>query len=211
MSRNLRRLSRLVNGNYSKVLSTAVKFNPHLKDSVFNYRRVQHCGKGMKSFEGYQSCGAFSYILSPYVQKMLPTNVELGCTMLGYGRHKEDHVFLKAKVHEKDIIIDPTYRQFLIHPVCDGTSDYSKYMFEKLPPFFVGSKQDLEREVDTLISLDKENYAKKDDIMFWWEENTSSPFKLDIIDCLEDSDLYEKKSDSLKIVIDETRKDFIYS
>ena len=50
----------------------------------------------------------------------------------GYGKYKEDHVYLKYN----NIIIDPTYRQFFTDDRCNGISSYNNYLYNNLLPFF---------------------------------------------------------------------------
>ena len=58
---------------------------------------------------------------------------------IGYGKYYEDHCYLQIN----DIIIDPTIRQFLNDYRDNGNNIYLRYIYEKQPPIFVGTKDDL--------------------------------------------------------------------
>ena len=60
--------------------------------------------------------------------------------------YKRDHVFLKTN----DIIIDPTYRQFFNDDRNSAISNYNTYLYNSLPPFFVGDKKNLDLLIEDL-------------------------------------------------------------
>ena len=136
----------LVNSNFNKVLKQSCIINNYKNDNIFhNYYRLKHIPKGVKTYEGQLNCGVTCLVLGNILKK---ENIDIKMYLyeFGYGKYKEDHVFLK----HKDIIIDPTFRQFFSNGQKDGASAYHQYLFEKLPPFFVGTKKDLIDIFETL-------------------------------------------------------------
>ena len=104
----------------------------------------------------------------------------------GYGKYKEDHVFLKYK----DIIIDPTYRQFYTDDRKNGLSSYNKYLYEDLEPFFVGSYDELENIFHKLKIKNKKEFdytILDDDILNKWKNTYDITLKLNDFDKIKES------------------------
>lgn len=82
----------------------------------------------MNTFEGKLACGASSYLLYFYIKKFYDIKLQFKLSTFGYGKYKEDHMFLTFE----NYIIDPTYKQFLDYkditsPFVLIENDLSKY------------------------------------------------------------------------------------
>lgn len=171
------------------------KYNSDIEKTIYS-SKVKH----MKAYAGYLKCGPISYMLSYFVQEMYPDlKLVPGYTWFGYGEYFEDHIcILTHDYHKRSIIIDPTYKQFLDSTFCDGTTKYSKYLYENLPPFFVGTKETLEKIVDTLIEIEYKTFncisINKRNTMDWWSFKDNAPFNFDLYEFVHDKN---KNSDEL--------------
>jgi len=163
-------LSHFVNRQYRHVVRLASILNPNVGKSIYYPPREKLIGQNKKSYIGYNHCGVMSYFLCYHLQKQYPEKE----FKVGYSRHqniRDDHVCIR----HNDIIIDPTYRQFLIPTVITGKTKKEKYLFEQLPPFFVGKREDLEKITNEL----SEDW---DDIGQWWKFNDETNIEFDLYD-----------------------------
>ena len=132
-------LSKFVNSQFVNIIKYSCIAKKLKNDLSFhNYYRIQKIKKGPKTYCGQLNCGITTFILGNILKKYIPIKMYL--YEFSYGKYKEDHVFLKYN----DIIIDPTYRQFFTDNRNSGLSLYNNYLYEDIPPFFVGSYRDLE-------------------------------------------------------------------
>lgn len=180
MSINLLKLCRTTNNLYCDTLKLARIWNHSIDNKIYNSKR-SYIGQNKKAFEGASCCGPFSYILSYELIKKYPSlDFKEGYASYGYSKHLEDHLCI---LHD-DIIIDPTYKQFLNSAYCDGKSEYSNYLYEQLPPFFVGRRNDLNKMVSDLLNLETKLFGKtsldKKDLETWWTFEEYSPYKFNL-------------------------------
>ena len=87
------------------------------------------------------------------------------------GQNPNTHVHLRAG----PVIIDDTYRQFLYDNRGIGDSEYCHYLFEKLPPYFVGTEDHFEQTLQILHNLNKKVFGHAlivpDKILEMWSLN----------------------------------------
>lgn len=188
---SLRQLRRNINKQFLKTLSLARIYNPEIENYIYSNKTKY------KAYCGYNSCGIFSYLLSYQIKKLYP-DIDLtpGYSCYGYGKYLEDHICILTSYtfnRESDsdyIIIDPTYKQFLDSAFCDGESMYSKYLYKQLPPFFVGTKKDLEIIFDKLFDLESKLFnntsINKKELMDWWKFNGLAPYQFDLYQLVND-------------------------
>jgi hypothetical protein len=171
------KLTRFVNAHFTNVIKYSCIGNNYKNDLIFhNYYRLKKISKSDKTYNGEYNCGITSFILGNFLKKHIPIKMYL--YEFGYGKYKEDHVFLKYK----DIIIDPTYRQFFTDNRKNGVSSYNNYLYEDLLPFFVGSQYDLQKMYITLKEKNKEefDYCNLDEeILDNWKEKHDITLRLD--------------------------------
>jgi len=97
-------------------------------------------GQSYASYDGNFVCGQITYILSYFLQKE-KLDIKIYKSGFGYGAYKEDHVYLK--IANSDIIIDPTYKQWLRDSRQNRTTKYHEEVYVNNPPFYVGFKAEL--------------------------------------------------------------------
>jgi hypothetical protein len=170
-------LPSFVNKNYFKVLRCSQLSNNFSDDLSFhNHIRLKKIQKGKHTYDGKYNCGVTSFILGNILkEKNLPIKMYLYET--GYGKYKEDHVFLKVN----DLIIDPTYKQFFNDNRKHGFSNYNNYLYEELSPFFVGTQKELQSMFNTLKSknLDEFSISEIDDnVLDNWKSKEDITTKL---------------------------------
>ena len=181
-------LSELTNKYMRSVLAASCRIERLDTDSPFhNYARLrsieegrcQDMKKGADTYCGYMKCGVACYVLGNLLRSKL--EIEMYMYEFGHGKYREDHVFLK----HKDFIIDPTYRQFLTDnrtgpdfasdtkSKYTGLSRYNNYLYS-LPPFFVGTVEDLHElhgHLSFLNSQEFEHNCIPKDVLNNWRED----------------------------------------
>ena len=128
----------------NKLFKKVITGTPQLVDGkiggLYSSKRVRVIGEKNKySYEGYTLCGAVSHIIYYSIDKPFLKYIHYR----GKGRNYEDHLFLK----HNDIIIDGTWRQMFRSTYGKGNEEYFKILYEKNPPFFVGTLDEL-REIE---------------------------------------------------------------
>lgn len=120
--------------------------NPKLYDSI----QVKKYGYSKQSWFGYKSCGESCYIL----QKELIKQGYDASVYLNYKKY-EDHCFIMIN---NNIIIDPTYKQFLSDHRMEVNCAYREYLFN-LPPFFIGTREMLNNNLLEIINVNNNVYG----------------------------------------------------
>lgn len=162
---------RLIKNNYQSN-SAHYKF-------MFNIDRSQKNGLNFNSYDGKGECGSVSKIIKNYLLlKNKNLNVQLCMKYvplsLVYTRSFGccDHAFLLVN---NNLIIDGTYKQLFINKsghVSKNFSSYANYLYASLPPFFIGTKQQLDyltKRLECRKNLD--NQHKNDYIYNEWHKN----------------------------------------
>ena len=139
--------------NFIPFVNSIKKMEPHHYGLLFNYSREKEFGESYKSYLGKQLCGEACYSLKKILEDNNYTPLVKYNTRT-YGSFIDDHCFIKID----DIIVDPTYRQFLLEY---SKRDKEDYIFDKLDPFFIGSKNELLKIIDKCNILD--------DISYYWD------------------------------------------
>lgn len=161
------RLRSVVNASYQRVIDIAKTYNPHIGNKIYSIYRRPFILSGYSgelrraenyssrhSFTGGGCCGLLTRILGLQLKERHP-RMEL---LPAYTMKRNEKGDIQSKYDDHmcllsdRIIIDPTYKQFLDSHFCGNTTYYSTYLYEKLPPFFVGTRSQL---WDTLRRLEK--------------------------------------------------------
>ena len=141
-------INSLFKHSINRLFDRVIVGTPQLVDGkiggLYSSKRVRVIGEKNKySYEGYTLCGAVSHIIYYSIDK--PFVKYIHCR--GKGRKYEDHLFLK----HNDIIIDGTWRQMFRSTYGTGNEEYFKILYEKNPPFFVGTLDELKKLESQLI------------------------------------------------------------
>lgn len=171
-------MQKYINTKYNEIIRLSKLYKPQMVNEIYCLKRE---GQSSSSYNGYQNCGPISYITSYFIQHKYPNvSLKAGYSSSGYGKYSEDHICILLD----NTIIDPTYKQFLDSPYCDGKSEYSKYLYETLPPFFVGQKEELQQIINKLQTIEKrifgKNYLKSEIMDEWWSFNDDPPYEFDL-------------------------------
>jgi len=177
----------LINSKFKYVIQLSQIGNSYKNDNIFhNYYRMKKIPKGTFTYNGENNCGITSFILGNILKKYMP--IEMYKFQTGYGKYTENHVFLKSN----NIIIDPTYRQFFTDNRKNSFSCYNNYLYQVLPPFFVGTYKDLQNMHNVLKEKNKQEfeYSTIDNtILDNWKELYNITDVLDDYNKLNEKDL----------------------
>tara|TARA_Y100000589_G_C26904791_1_gene527796 strand:- start:10 stop:576 length:567 start_codon:yes stop_codon:yes gene_type:complete len=188
-------MNTFIQNNFKKVIYCSKLANGFKNDLPFHnyYRLKKNIKKGKSTYCGLLQCGITSFILGNILKKNgYPVNMVM--YELGYGRYREDHVFLKVD----NLIIDPTYRQFFTDDTFNGISKYNNYLYNELPPFFVGTEDELFELFIKLRDLNKNTFeycSIKEDILDNWNIKKDITSKLDY-----NFNIIHNKNEILKIL-----------
>ena len=139
-----------------KGIMKGIKLMDKYHGGLFNTIQYNTFGESKKSYEGHLLCGEASFI-TKYLLEKNGHHVDVVRNHFGYGRYLEDHCFLYV---DNKYIVDPTYRQFLGDSRTENKhDDYIKYIYELLPPIFIGKKEDLKMELNNILNINKEEYG----------------------------------------------------
>lgn len=196
-------LSRIVNYHFNKVIKCAKLVDNLKNDNNFhNSLRLKYIPKGQGTYCGDLCCGVTTFVLGNLLKKHMP--IKMFITEKGYGKYKKDHVFLKTN----DLIIDPTYRQFFNDDRNSAVSNYNSYLYNSLPPFFVGNQKELDLLINDLKfrnSLEFSINVVNDNVKTNWNTNKEITEKLNNYDKIYNKDkvleLFNKNDLILEYVI----------
>jgi hypothetical protein len=165
MSLQVSKTSNLIRNNFSKIVKNASS----LTDTPELMYHIKRKKEGLKSFDGYNHCGALC--LSTYVLLLKNgyDNCKVVHSVFGYGKSFEDHVFIEL---EDNIIIDPSYKQFLRFNY-NHNDLYQNTLYDCYDDCFVGSKNELYKRFCNFIKLDAKVYGEYgndiNDIKYFYE------------------------------------------
>jgi len=134
---------------------------------LHNKHRLKHIPKGPETFEGRYNCGASCAVIKNN------SDVESDNTLAGFRNvttvkyDSVDHVILRYK----DIIIDPTYRQFLtpdydslredvLYDVNLGIDPYHNWLFTQ-PPVLCNTRVNIHKFITEAQDRHNEQYEQK--------------------------------------------------
>lgn len=146
------------------ITNNVIQMNPH------NYMLFDHIQKKKNgyvysnSWVGANHCGDTSYVTKKFLVKNNYNNIKVVSNNRIRG---SNHCFLMIN----NIIIDTTYKQFLLDHRMNENCDYRKYLFN-LPPFFIGTDIMLEEMLVNLIDKNLDVYEisflnKKNLLKYW--------------------------------------------
>ena len=156
-------LSRICNKLYPTFINSLEIFS-QFDRFIYDSTQYKKHGKHPYSFLGEFLCGESCFILK-YLLEKEGYNVKVYKNHTGYGKNLKDHVFLY--VDSSNIIVDPTYRQFIVN------SADRKKLFIETPPILV--TKNLKKSVGNLVGIDEYRKVRKN----WrFMEDVSCKFNL---------------------------------
>lgn len=129
--------------------------NPLVKDNI------------KAAYVGGNLCGEATLVGKRLLEKEGINNISVYKNESGFGNYYQDHCFMVVE----NTIIDLTYKQFLqderiTHPNCL----YHQYIQYTLPPYFIGTHDNLMILLNQCISLNRKIYTTTElnyNIKFW--------------------------------------------
>ena len=119
------------------------------------------------AFLGKNMCGPYSFV-AKYILEKHGFSVKVWQNQQGYGDYATDHTFL---VVDDMYFVDTTYRQVLECNSEDTHCPYFKRLHYGLPPFFVGTYDELSTLCVHLEHLHRSHYGRKVGSEFNMEHN----------------------------------------
>ena len=129
----------------------------------------------METFEGKLACGATSYLLYFYIRKYQNIDLKFMLSTFGYGKYKEDHLFLTYNKY----IIDPTYKQF-IYSSCHNM-EYNNFVSNNSPFVYIGNDfvNFYNLYQSKYFDITNEHFSN-DNLVFWEKPKDVTQIYLDI-------------------------------
>lgn len=149
------RLRKLVDSQFDTFIKLCCLAENKQNDSfLHNTSRLSILEKGKTTYEAKLNCGITTFILGNILRKFIP--IKLFKYYENYGEFVCDHVFLKYN----DMIIDPSYRQFYTDNRNNALNSYNDYLYNNLPPIFIGTFNELQIQHLMLESKNKKEFTK---------------------------------------------------
>lgn len=162
---------------YPQLIKSLLKYRPNfpLKSIHNRYRMALKKDQiSVQTYEGYMMCGNMTYILHEILLKnklVKKSDIRLLEYREGYGDYLETHVHL---VVNNKYVIDPTYRQFFY--VNGDNHKMGEYLYEKMPPIYIGTYDELFSEIDKLKNMDDQLECMKH---IWKKDLIDVTYRLD--------------------------------
>lgn len=130
--------------------------------------------EGKNTYLGGNCCQMTSHLLA---RELVKDDYEVKLFLNKFRNYPSYHFYLTATGNglQEPVIVDPSYRQFFRKNDTLELKEYNEFLFEKNDPFFVGTREDINNFVTTL--LDKkpkpileplpELVDPKDGTIFW--------------------------------------------
>jgi hypothetical protein len=205
------------NHRLPRVLEHLRVYNHGAQNQIYDIQRPS-------GYTGGVNCGPISYLMAHELKKDFPRlrfrpgYSQWTAEIPTFHPLQKDGLFRAPEVGESvsimsgnhlcirsaNVIIDPTYRQVLWSRWCPTKegSPYGEYLYNKLPPVFVGTRRELRDVLQDLANLERRLSGKTSiipDIWLqrWWSFNTLPPFAFDL-DHLLSPEKFRFKSETLK-------------
>ena len=136
--------------SFRHITQNVMRMNPHHSLLFDSIQKEKYGYLHPNSWIGSKYCGEASFVTKKLLQNNEYNNIKVVSN--DRSRHS-DHCFLMIN----DIIIDPTYKQFLLDDRMSANCEYRRYLFN-LPPFFIGTTTMLEATLVQLYNKNKETY-----------------------------------------------------
>ena len=173
-------INKIISSNWLNIIKSV----KHLEK---NHSKLHHpfiCNNLEASYIGENLCGESSFI----AKKLLQNN---GINTLVKENHKgianyRDHVFL---LHDS-IIVDLTWKQFLQDERSSSIDcKYLQYIQFDLPLYFVGTKEEINFELEKVVNLNRNIFGTINDDLFqiekWWNNGKDVTFRFNYDRCIE--------------------------
>lgn len=164
--------------------------NPVYYDAMFSKNRTVVNRTVCANYDGYLNCGRMTLIIFNELLKsgiVKESEIKVMQSSIGYGSDEENHVYLLITPHNQSpFCVDPTYKQFMRdertsfpdYPYVSVDANkfvnniYLKYVYERLPPFYVGDLSGIEnvytiaKKIHSIV-YPSENLSLETASIFW--------------------------------------------
>ena len=188
-------ISKIINTNLDMILRGISLLSP-INNNIYNKNIITKYGNTKYSFQGHFHCGESIFMIKQILDKYNIKNIVYKSNKLQYihNEYISDHCFILI---DDELIVDLTYRQFIIDPYIHfdiNNNLFYKSIFLDKSPLFLGTKSNLYSE---LFYINKEyiNYYNKNlincnDILKFWNKDHNITYKFTL-------DYFKKNHSSL--------------
>lgn len=185
MVSRLSKITKLVNSNYDTILKGIKILEPnHTK--IFNSLVKERDGETLNAYTGNLVCGEACFI-GKYLLENEGFKVAVWKNSYGLGKNFHDHCFLLV---DKQYVVDLTAKQFWQDERTDNNNcPYHQYIQYQLPPFFITSREELDKQLDKIIYKNETVYGKTyfHDIFKYWKFQEDVSGKFDLMECVKNN------------------------
>ncbi len=190
----IHRVKQILNYNYGAIVES-IKLMETQHPLLYQPAMKKVYGETKYAFQGGLLCGEACYI-TKYLLEHQGFQVQVWKNKQGYGDYYSDHCFLWLE--QEGLIVDPTYKQFLDDDrEKSPTSQYHQLIYKTLPPFFIGTKDELDSTINVLNCLNEQLYGTSclKDISRNWRFSYNISDKFDLLKCVTNRDYLMTKPD----------------
>ena len=133
-------IHKIINNNLDKIFQGIRNLSP-LDNKIFNPIMSNKYGLSKKSFQGHFHCGETCFMVKYFLDKYKIPNKVYKSNHLQYiyNDYVSDHCFIMVD----DLIVDLSYRQFIIDPYNVDNKIFYNRVFLEYSPLFIGNKENL--------------------------------------------------------------------
>ena len=161
-------LKKICMRSFPHMIRKIKQMEPHHDGLLFDKIQYRQFGESDKSYVGTKLCGEACFAIHGVLMEQ-QYDLRVYKNSRRCGRDIDDHCFILVN---GSIIVDPTYRQF-IKPLVGIDEHSRKFLYETLPPIFVGDLTDLKKIItDPML--------EPDDLSKYWIADTDITYKFSL-------------------------------
>jgi hypothetical protein len=154
-------INKIINNNLDKIFQ-GIRYLSPLDNKIFNPIMSKKYGLSKKSFQGNFHCGETCFMVKNILDKYKIPNKVYKSNHFQYifNDYVSDHCFIMVD----DLIVDLSYRQFIIDPYSVDNKIFYNRVFLEYSPLFIGNKENLSVY---LKNLNNEYINYQELLKFW--------------------------------------------
>ena len=147
----------LLLNSFNKIINEIKILEPNHHGYLFDYSQKLIFGETKNAYIGEKLCGDACFVVSRLL-KPLNYDIKVKYNSNNYVKNIDDHCFILIN---NSIYVDPTYKQFLKYNIKDNNKSIN-YLYNELDPFFIGTREDLIKIIDS-------SYITNKKIIKYWD------------------------------------------